>query len=384
MLRDALFIARTDLSHLLRHREAIVWVFVMPFLFFYFIGTVTGGFGGVPGAGSAPTPLWLQAPERAGFVVDEISTRLEEQGFAVTRATATAEDAARVLAVPHTGDQSLTEAVLAGQQKTLAFRHAGEGPSVDFDRLRVARAVYGVVGDLAVTKARGTEASAEALRAVRQQARTVTLAVATVGARQKVPSGFAQAIPGTLVMFTMLVLLTSGAITLVVEREQGLLRRLASTPISRGSMVLGKWTARMGLGVVQVGVGMLVGTLAFRMDWGSGLPMLVALLLGWAACNASLAVALANLARTPAQMAGIGLMVTMLFAALGGCWWPIEITPGWMQNLQLLLPSGWAMDAMHRLISFGQGPAAALPHLTALLAVALLAGWIGARTFRYQ
>ena len=185
-------------------------------------------------------------------------------------------------------------------------------------------------------------------------------------------------------MFTMLVLLTSGAILLVVEREEGLLRRLASTPLDRGSIVLGKWTARMGMGLVQIGFGMLVGTLVFRMDWGPALPMLGAVLVGWAAFNASLAIVLANAARSTGQMAGIGLMTTMLFAALGGCWWPIEITPGWMQSLQLLLPSGWAMDAMHRLISFGQGPAAVLPHVAALLALALLTGWLAAMTFRFR
>jgi ABC-type multidrug transport system permease subunit len=264
------------------------------------------------------------------------------------------------------------------------LRHRGEGPDVDFDRLRVARAVYGVVGDLAVTRVRGDETTAERLGSVRQEPRSVTLAVAPAGARQEVPGGFEQAIPGILVMFTMLVLLTSGSITLVVEREQGLLRRLASTPISRGSLVLGKWTARMGLGVVQIVFGMLVGTVVFRMGWGTSLPMIAAVLLGWAACSASLALLLANLARTPAQMAGLGLLTTMVLAALGGCWWPIEITPAWMQDLQLLLPSGWAMDAMHQLVSFGHGPGAAVPHLAALLIAALVAGGLAARTFRYQ
>jgi len=42
------------------------------------------------------------------------------------------------------------------------------------------------------------------------------------------------------------------------------------------------------------------------------------------------------------------------------------------------------MDAMHRLISFGQGPAGALPHFAALLAAALVTGCVGAKTFRYQ
>ncbi len=46
---------------------------------------------------------------------------------------------------------------------------------------------------------------------------------------------------------------------------------------------------------------------------------------------------------------------TSLGGWLGGWWWPIEITPEWMPLLRKVLPSGWAMDAMHPLISFGKG-----------------------------
>ena len=37
-----------------------------------------------------------------------------------------------------------------------------------------------------------------------------------------------------MVMFTLLVMFTSGAVTLTVERNRGILRRLASSPMSRG------------------------------------------------------------------------------------------------------------------------------------------------------
>ena len=56
MLDNALFIARKDLAFLLRQRETILWTFVMPVLFFYFIGTVTGGFGMPGGSGTAAEP----------------------------------------------------------------------------------------------------------------------------------------------------------------------------------------------------------------------------------------------------------------------------------------------------------------------------------------
>lgn len=73
-----------------------------------------------------------------------------------------------------------------------------------------------------------------------------------------------------------------------------------------------------------------------------------------------------------------GLLTTMILAALGGCWWPIEITPPWMQSLSLALPTGWAMDALHRLVHFGYGAGAAGPHVAALSLGAIVAGWAGA------
>ena len=42
-MRNALFIAWHDVRHQLRQAGTLVWVFVMPPVFFYFIGTVTGG-----------------------------------------------------------------------------------------------------------------------------------------------------------------------------------------------------------------------------------------------------------------------------------------------------------------------------------------------------
>ena len=55
-----------------------------------------------------------------------------------------------------------------------------------------------------------------------------------------------------------------------------------------------------------------------------------------------------------------------------------------MQQLALALPTGWAMDALHKLVNFGYGAAVALPHVAALAAGALVLGLASVRTFRYQ
>ena len=44
--------------------------------------------------------------------------------------------------------------------------------------------------------------------------------------------------------------------------------------------------------------------------------------------------------RTEAQATGIGVLVSCQLAALGGCWWPIEITAEWVQDLRKLVPAG--------------------------------------------
>ena len=65
MWRDARFIAGRDLAIMLRTRETILWTFVMPVVFFYFMGTVTADFGGSdPGD---PDPIALRGAGGGAF-----------------------------------------------------------------------------------------------------------------------------------------------------------------------------------------------------------------------------------------------------------------------------------------------------------------------------
>ena len=43
-MKNIIFIAWHDVRNQLRQGSTLVWVFLMPPIFFYFIGTVTGGF----------------------------------------------------------------------------------------------------------------------------------------------------------------------------------------------------------------------------------------------------------------------------------------------------------------------------------------------------
>ncbi len=380
MLRDVWFIASRDLRLSLRSRETILWVFVMPVFFFWFIGTVTGGFA--PSRGDGTTPLALEAGPNDGFLAAELSARLGEQGYRVLAADAGEElaESSRRLRVP----AGFTDSVLAKSQVIVRYDHEREGMGADYEQVRVGRAVYTVLADVVVASLGGAAPTAESVAAVRTAPRALTLEVEPAGARRRIPTGFEQAIPGILVMFTLLVMTTSGAVLLVVERRQGLLRRLASAPIERRSVVAGKWVGRLGLGLVQLTFGMITGTVIFGMDWGPNFVVVVFVLVVYGAMMAALGMLLGCLAKTEGQSIAGGVLASNTLAALGGCWWPIEIAPAWMQKLSLFLPTGWAMSALHELVSFGAPPVRVLPHVAAMLGLGALLLLGAARTFRWE
>lgn len=385
-LNNLLFIALHDVRHQLRQGGTLVWLLVMPPIFFYFIGTVTGGFSGSIRSDSG-TPLVVEAVA-PGFLKQQLDLRLRENDFAPEwrEAAAAVDDNSdhshepeRVLHF----DANLTEQLAAGATIAAVYKTDASSISRDFESIRVMRSVYTTLADIIVLNA-NAELSARNLEALNAMPRIWQLDASTAGKRQRIPSGFEQSIPGILVVFTLLVLLTTGGSMLVVERRQGLLRRLASAPMTRGEVVAGKWGSRMILAAVQITVALAFGTFLFHMDWGPNLVMIMLVLAAWAAFCASAGLLLGSLASTEGQASGIGVLLSNLLAALGGCWWPIEITPAWMQFVQKLLPTGWTMDALHKLISFQDDAVAAVPHVAALLMAALIVAGFAVKYFRYE
>ncbi len=384
MLRNLLFVAWNDVRFQLRDSSTLLWVFVMPPIFFYFIGTVTGGFSSGLSGGQA-TPLTIVA-EDPGFLRDQIDLRLRDNDFA-PEWVATSEPGPDVEAPTRTLTLSanMTDMVLDDEVVTASYDTRANALSRQFEEIRVYRSLYTALADIVIAEVNAEGAlDAAALVALNDTPRIWQLSVSPAGERQEVPSGFEQAVPGILVMFTLLVLLTSGGTMLIAERKQGLLRRLASAPISRSEVVAGKWAGRMILATVQITVALIFGTFLFQMDWGPNPGAVILILIAWGGFCASAGLWLGSVAKTEAQAGGLGALAANALAALGGCWWPIEVTPEWMQSLQNFLPTGWTMDALHKLISFQSGPSTVIPQFLILIIAALVVGMLAVRRFQYQ
>jgi ABC-2 type transport system permease protein len=382
-MREILFIAWHDAKYQLRQGSTLVWAFLMPPVFFYFIGTMTSGFSS--GIGAEDTPLVVIA-ESPGLLQEQIDLRLRDSEFepewVEELLVVEGQNAPRRTL---TFSPRLTDQVTAGEQVTAVFETTASALTRDFELIRVQRGVYTALADIVVADL-NSDASLTAadLIVLNDMPRNLRLDVSPAGERKSIPTGFEQAVPGILVMFTILVLLTTGGTMLVIERKQGLLRRLASAPFSRRDVIAGKWGGRMLLAVVQITAALLVGTYVFEMVWGPDFAMVVLVLAVWAGFCASAGLLLGSLARTEGQASGLGALTANGLAALGGCWWPIEVTPQWMQMIQKLTPTGWTMDAMHKLISFQSGAASVIPQLVLLVAATLILAAFAAKRFQYQ
>ncbi len=378
-MRDALFIATHDLKMALRARETWLWTFVMPPIFFYFTGLMSGQGARVV---SRPESIVIEAPaaERDTPVMRAFVRNLSKQDVKVEVKDPGAGGSSRVLVVP----EGFSDSVIAGKEQKIKLYRLGGGSGAEYDDFRLSVATYQTLADLAVVTKGGGGVSAAALEGLWRKPRPLTVQVETAGRLKFAPRGYQQSVPGTTVMFTLLVLLTSGAVGLVIERSQGILKRLASSPMGRGSIVAGKWGARMGLAVVQIGFGMLTGSLVFGVRWGENLWAIALVLLAYGGLAACAAMVLGNWSKSPGQAVAVAVITSNVLAALGGCWWPVEVAPVWAQRVAIFLPTGWAMDAIHKLMSFGMPASSVVWHLAALVGLALLMGWQTARKMRFE
>ena len=136
------------------------------------------------------------------------------------------------------------------------------------------------------------------------------------------------------------------------ERRNQTLERLLTNGVLRESIIFGKFLMGAYRGVMQVVVLWGVGIVAFGIDLGSSPLAVILVSLAIVFTSSAFGVMLAALVRTAEGASSAGVLASLILAPLGGSWWPLFITPDWMQALGKLTPHGWANTAFNNLMLF--------------------------------
>ena len=193
--------------------------------------------------------------------------------------------------------------------------------------------------------------------------------------------GFQQSSPGQLVTWVMTTLFGVAGF-LVYERVNGTARRLAVMPMRNSIILGGNFTGRLMLGMVQMILMVGFGALVLKVPYGHDPLALVVILITFGVAGTAFGLMLGTFSRTMSQAGGLSILCAMLFAALGGCWWPLEITPPIYQTVVKVLPSTWAMQGLTDIIMYGKGLSEVWLNAIVLLAFAAIYFVIGVRRLR--
>ena len=120
------------------------------------------------------------------------------------------------------------------------------------------------------------------------------------------------------------------------------------------------------VGLIQVAMLLVIGHFVFNVYYGSSPGALAILIIIYCLAIGSIGLCLGFFIKNEEKLLGIAITAALSMAALSGCWWPLEITPIWMQRLANFLPSGLALKAFHQLISYKRGFDAIWPNLLGL------------------
>ncbi|MGD0779965.1 MAG: ABC transporter permease [Dehalococcoidales bacterium] len=157
--------------------------------------------------------------------------------------------------------------------------------------------------------------------------------------------------PGVLAQSVMFVAIFYG-ITVVWERDLGLLNKLLSTPAPRSAIVLGKALSAGVRGVFQA-VAVMALALIIRVQltltvWSVLGVFAIIILFGM--CFASLSMSLAPIFRTRERMMGIGQAITMPLFFASNAIYPISMMPSWLKPIVIINPLSYVVDAMRALL----------------------------------
>jgi hypothetical protein len=389
-------LAANDLRLTLRDRAALVWMLLLPLALMWMFGAMNVGGGG-------PRQISLAVDDRDGgwlakAVIQELrGERIQLTELSSGRAAASARAGqgeaparrppTRTLVFP----AGFTANVLAGRRQTLRLEKPGGG-SEELSlaaEAHIVCALVRVVGRLAEAGPpppgdRQGLATQRFFAASAARPPLVSVSVATAGGGHPAPAGFAQSVPGILTMTVLMMTLIYGAVFLTLEKQQGVIRRQSTLPLPRAALFAGKLAGRLLLAGVQAVLLLLAGRLLFGLSLGSS-PTGLALLLGaYLLAVAAMSTFLGAVLSSPEQASAIGWVSSMVLAALGGCWWPSEVMPRWLWSAAHVLPTAWAMDGFHALISFGHGVDAVVVPAAVLLGFAALFAALGSGFLRHS
>jgi ABC-2 type transport system permease protein len=176
--------------------------------------------------------------------------------------------------------------------------------------------------------------------------------------------------PGMMVQFAIFGLMTSSMV-LVTERSSGALRRLMTTPIRRAEVIAGHVLSAFVVSFGQLALLVAVGQLAFDVEYAREPLAILLMMVALALLTTSLGLLVGAISKNEDQVVMFSMIAMMVLSAMGGAWFPLDITGKAFSAVGHITPTAWAMDGFQNIVQRGLDASSVLVPAGILLAYAL-------------
>jgi ABC-2 type transport system permease protein len=400
MIQQIVAIIAKELRVLLRDRQALTLLFMMPV---FFILVMSFALEGVFEAGSKGQPIKvLVIDQDKGIVVQQVINDLKElEGLLLIETIDgdpltldKAEQLIRKGAHPLTilFEEGFSERVLRTPKDTKEEMATVRFISDPATNLQLLASVKGAIRSMIERRAflenltsrlkKEFETSA-APSGESGQAPVAFISTSPKGfSPGRRPTATEQNVPAYTIFGVFFIVLTLAS-SFIQEKKDGTFQRLLAAPLPKAALLLGKLSPYYLINLVQIVLMFAVGIIVFGMKIGN-LPGLIAVSLALAAASNGMGLLVAALGKTEAQVNGFSVLLAITLSALGGMMVPTYIMPDAMKTLSLFTPHAWALAGYHDIIIRGLGVKQVLPEVGVLLSFACLFFILALWRFRFN
>lgn len=401
-----LHLAIKDLQQMIRDKRSLVFLVAMPIVFTLFMGFAFRG-AAQPTDPRLALGWFSEDPDGAlsGLLIDQLAANpdvrlveIESNGLSKAKDQMKAGEFAAILVIPEgfsasiLTDQPHQLALLTDELSTTgqsAFQVVRASVTQLMGSVEISRMYIDLAqtGGVTLSPDAASQLSVDAFQRwqeIGQESASVTLENSYEQTADDLPFGgnpFNQTSPGILVQFAVFGLISSANI-LVLERKTGTLQRLATTSMPPAQIILGHLTANFLIAFAQMLMLVIFGQWVLKVDYLRQPVAILLVIVALSLCVSSLGLLISVLANDESQVILYAMVAMFTLSALGGAWFPLEMTGETFAAIGHVLPSTWAMDGFQNILIRGMGLSSVLLPLAIMLGYAVLFFVIGALRFR--
>jgi ABC-2 type transport system permease protein len=192
-------------------------------------------------------------------------------------------------------------------------------------------------------------------------------------------------VPGLIAVIMSMIAAMLTALTIAREWERGTMEQLASTPVTRLEVVLGKLLPYLLIGLFDVTVTVVAGRLLFGTPFNGGVLLLAALTVLFLVGALGLGIVISAVVKSQVLATQVAMVATYLPALLlSGFMFDIASMPVVLQGVTYLVPARYFVTVTRGVFLKGVGLSVLWPQALLMLGYAVLGVVLATRAFRKE